>query len=85
MPYLIILNAKAFAGFMKVVFDAKEQLDIDRNDTLIMHGVLRINDAVIMFADANEQFKKSAAGIFIYMERVDAIYAKAMAHVNETG
>ena len=80
MPYLIIPNAKAFIAFMKTVFDAKEQLIIDRTETLIMHGELRINDAVIMFADATEQFKERTAGMFIYVEGVDGIYAKAMAN-----
>ncbi len=80
MPYLIIPNAKAFVTFMKTVFGAEEQLLIDRSETLIMHGELRIGPAVIMFADATEQFKERAAGMFIYVEGVDAIYAKAMAN-----
>jgi PhnB protein len=80
MPYLIIPNAKAFVSFMKTVFDAKEQLIIDRTETLIMHGELRIGDAVIMFADATEQFKERPAGMFIYVEGVDDIYAKGIAN-----
>jgi PhnB protein len=80
MPYLIVPNAKGFVSFMKSVFDAKEQLMVDRTETLIMHGELRIHDAVIMFADATEQFKERAAGMFIYVIGVDAIYAKALAN-----
>ena len=78
MPYLIIPNAKAFIAFMKTVFDAKEQLIVDRTETLIMHGELRIGDAVIMLADATEQFKERAAGMFIYVSGVDSIYEKAI-------
>ena len=80
MPYLIIPNARGFVNFMKAVFDAKEQLVIDRTETLIMHGELRIHDAVIMFADATEQFKERAAGMFIYVIGVDDIYSKAIAN-----
>jgi len=80
MPYLILPNAKAFVAFMKTVFDAQEQLIVDRTETLIMHGELRIHDAVIMFADATEQFKERAAGMFIYVEGVDTTYAKALAN-----
>ena len=80
MPYLIIPKAKAFVVFMKTVFDAQEQLVIDRTETLIMHGELRIHDAVIMFADATEQFKERPAGMFIYVKEVDAIYNKALAN-----
>ena len=57
MPYLIITDAKAFASFTEAVFAAKVDLVINRTETLIMHGELRIGDAVIMFADATEQFK----------------------------
>jgi PhnB protein len=78
MPYLIIPNAKAFSNFTKVVFDAKEQLVVDRTETLIMHGELRIQDAVIMFADATEQFKERPAGMFIYVIGVDDIFARAI-------
>lgn len=80
MPYLILPKAKAFVAFMKTVFDAQEQLIVDRTETLIMHGELRIHDAVIMFADATEQFKERAAGMFIYVEGVDTTYAKALAN-----
>ena len=80
MPYLIITNAKAFAGFAEKVFGAKVDLIIDRTETLIMHGELRIGDAVIMFADATEQFKERPAGMFIYVEGVDAVYARALAN-----
>jgi PhnB protein len=80
IPYLIISNARAFSDFVKTVFDGKEQLMVDRTETLIMHGELRIHDAVIMFADATEQFKERPAGMWIYVIGVDAIYAKAIAH-----
>ncbi len=80
MPYLIIPNAKAFIAFMKAVFNANEQLIVNRTDTLIMHGELRIGDAVIMLADATEQFNKRAAGMFIYVSGVDSIYEKAIAN-----
>jgi PhnB protein len=79
IPYLIITDARAFSNFAKAVFGAKEQLVVDRTETLIMHGELRIHDAVIMFADATEQFKERPAGMWIYVIGVDDIYAKAIA------
>ena len=78
MPYLIICNANAFLNFAKEVFNAKEQLVVPRSEGVIMHGELRINDAVIMFADATEQFAERPAGMFLYTENVDAVYAKAL-------
>jgi len=79
MPYLIVKDARAFKVFMMEVFDAKEQMLVPRNEHLIMHGELKIGDAVIMYADATEQYNERPAGMFIYVESVDKTYAAAMA------
>ena len=79
MPYLIIPGAYEFITFMKAVFGAAEQLIVPRTEGIIMHGELRIGDAVIMFADATEQFAPRPAGIFIYVDNVDETYDKALA------
>jgi PhnB protein len=79
MPYLIIPNATDFIGFMKEVFGAEEQIIVPRSEGVIMHGELRIGEAVIMFADVTEQFTARPAGIFIYVNSVDNTYNKAMA------
>jgi PhnB protein len=78
MPYLIIKNAKAFKEFMMSVFGATEQLIVPRDEHLIMHGELRIGDAVIMYADSTEKYKERPSGMFIYMENVDNTYKAAM-------
>lgn len=64
MPYMIIPKATDFIGFMKEVFGAKEQIIVPRSEGVIMHGELRIGDAVIMFADVTEQFTARPVGIF---------------------
>lgn len=79
MPYIIVTGAYEFITFMKAVFGADEQLVVPRSEGIIMHGELRIGDAVIMFANASEQFGPRPAGIFIYVENVDATYEKALA------
>lgn len=78
MPYLIIPNAYLFIDFMKNVFGAETQVIVPRSEGVIMHGELKIGDAVIMFADTTEQFESRPAGIFIYMDSVDDTYKKAM-------
>lgn len=79
MPYLIIPDAQGFIHFMHEVFDAKLQMSVPRSEGVIMHGELRIGDSVIMFADSTEQFAARPAGIFIFMEQIDALYEKALA------
>ena len=78
MPYIIIPNAYKFIEFMKNVFGATEQAIIPRSEGVIMHGELRIGDAVVMFADTTEQIAARPAGIFIYVENTDDTYKKAM-------
>lgn len=79
MPYLIIPNASGFIAFMVHVFGAVEQLQVPRTEGVIMHGELRIGGSVIMFADSTEEFSPRPAGMFIYVDNVDEVYARAMA------
>jgi len=79
MPYMIVPKAYEFIAFMKGVFGAEEQIIVPRSEGVIMHGELRIGDAVIMFADVTEQFDARPAGIFIYVDDVDETYKKALA------
>lgn len=79
MPYLIIPDAAGFIVFMKEVFDAEEQIIVPRSEGVIMHGELRIGDAVIMFADVTPEFAARPAGIFIYVDSVEDTYKKAIA------
>lgn len=78
MPYLIVPNATDFIAFMKEVFGAEEQIVVPRSEGVIMHGELRIGDAVIMFADVTPEFGARGAGLFIYVENVGDTYIKAI-------
>ena len=78
MPYLIVPNATDFIRFMKEVFGAEEQIIVPRSQGVIMHGELRIGDAVIMFADVTPEFTARPAGMFIYVENVGDTYIKAI-------
>lgn len=78
MPYLILKDSKGFYDFAKSVFNATEQLIAPAEDGSIMHGEIKIHDAVIMFAQATETWKEKPAGMFIYVEKVDAIYKQAL-------
>lgn len=78
MPYFIIPHAHQFIDFMKNVFGAEIQIIVPRSEGVIMHGELKIGDAVIMFADTTEQIGSRPSGIFIYMDSVDETYKKAM-------
>jgi PhnB protein len=78
MPYLILNEAKAFLNFAKTVFDAKEQLIVPGENEIIQHGELKIDDAVIMFAQAGETWSEKTAGMYIYVKNVNSVYQKAL-------
>ena len=80
MPYLIVNNAKGFLSFAKEVFEATEQLIVPSESGQIMHGEIRIGDAVIMFAQATEDWKSKSAGMFLYVENLDKVYQAAVDH-----
>jgi uncharacterized glyoxalase superfamily protein PhnB len=78
MPYLVLRNAKAFAEFAKSVFGATEQLIVPDDNDDVMHGELKIHDAVVMFAGSSDQFPEKSAGMYVYVENVDEVYQRAL-------
>ena len=79
MPYLILDKATAFLDFAKNAFGAKEQLIVPGEDSRsIMHGEIKIHDAVIMFANSTEVWKQKTSGMFIFVDNLDNVYMKAL-------
>ena len=75
MPYLVLDDAPAFLTYAKKVFGATEQMIVPGEiGRAIMHGEIKIGDAVIMFATSNEAWKQKTAGMFIYVDDVDRAY-----------
>src|SRR5476649_2671936 len=80
MPYLIVENAAAFIEFTQKVFGAEEKFKAMRDEHTIMHAEISIGGSVIMIADATEIYKPQPAGLFVYVDDCDAVYAKAIAN-----
>ena len=78
MPYLILNKVDDFIDFAKAVFNATEQLIGPREDKSIMHGEIKIGDAVLMIAQSTEHWHQKNAGMFIFVEDVDAVYRLAI-------
>ena len=74
MPYLIIQGAYKFIDFMKAVFNAEVRYLAPREEGVIMHAELQIQDAVIMFCDATPDYKAFPGSVFLYLEGVDKIF-----------
>lgn len=80
VPYLVIRNAAKFIDFTEMVFDARLETKQMRDETLIMHGEVRIRDSVIMFADATEQWPEQPCSLFITVADADGVFQKALDH-----
>lgn len=78
MPYLIVKGTIDFKQFMEQVFEAQEQLLVPDKQGNVMHGELRIGNAVIMYAEAGDQFPVMNAGIYIHVADADVSYQKAL-------
>ena len=78
-PYLIVSDAKATLEFLRAAFDAAPLRVIERPDGSLMHAEARIDDTVVMLADAVEGWPAVPAHVHIYVSDVDASYARALA------
>lgn len=85
-PYLVCEDAAAAIAFYKKVFGAQELYPpMPAPGGKIGHAELRIGDAVVMLADATEEFKGprtfggSPVSLLLYVQDVDAIFRAAVA------
>ena len=77
--YLIVSDANRLIGFLKDVFGAVEKFRAQRpGGSAIMHAEVQIGDSMIEMADANEKVPSRPAALHIYVNDVDAVYAKAL-------
>jgi PhnB protein len=77
-PYLIVNGAQATIDFLVVVFGARPLRIIPGDSGKIKHGEVRIDDTVVMLADAIEGWPAVPAHVHIYVADVDATYARAL-------
>jgi uncharacterized glyoxalase superfamily protein PhnB len=78
--YLIVSDANRLIGFLKDVFGAVEKFRAQApGGSAIMHAEVRIGDSMIEMADANEKFPPRPAALHVYVDDVDAVFARALA------
>jgi uncharacterized glyoxalase superfamily protein PhnB len=80
-PYLIVNGAGATIEFLVNVFDAVELRRFPDAVGKLMHAEVRIDDTVVMLADAAEGWPPASTHVHIYVPDVDATYKRAL----ETG
>lgn len=78
-PYLVVPDADAELRFLTAAFGATEQLCHRNKDNSVMHAELRIGDSLIMLGQAGDTWKPLTAALYLWIDDVDKVYAKALA------
>ena len=77
-PMLIATPAEDLVTFIKEVFGAEERLRMPMPGGLLGHCELLLNGGLVMVSDAMEPFEANKTGVHVYVDDVDATYAKAI-------
>jgi PhnB protein len=78
-PYLIVHGAAGTIEFLETVFGAVELRRFATPDGSVMHAEVRIDDTVVMIADAADGWPPVASHVHVYVPDVDATYKRALA------
>lgn len=78
-PYLIVSGAQALIDFLKATFGVTELRRMDAADGRVMHAEVRIDDTVVMLADASPGWPAAEVHVHVYVPDVDATYQRALA------
>ena len=77
-PYLIVNGAGATIEFLVNVFGAVELRRFPDAAGKLLHAGVRIDDTVVMIADAGEGWPPVPSHVHIYVRDVDATYKRAL-------
>jgi PhnB protein len=77
-PSFCIEGAQEFIDFIKQVFNAQDRFKMDGPGGKIMHAELSIGDSALMVADAQPQWPAKSNSLYVYVDDVDAAYARAL-------
>jgi uncharacterized glyoxalase superfamily protein PhnB len=76
--YIVASGAQRVIDFLKKTFDAAELRRFDMPDGSIMHAEVRIDDSVVMIADAGGAYPAFPVWLHVYVDDVDATYRRAL-------
>lgn len=78
-PYLLVDGAEGTIDFLVRVFGAERLRRFDAPDGKVRHAEVRIDDTVVMVADAVEGWPSVPANVHVYVPDVDATWREAIA------
>jgi PhnB protein len=78
-PYLVVDGAMALVTFLEQVFDAERLRMVPGEEGRLRHGEVRLDDTVVMIADALPGWPPTPSHLHVYVPDVDAVFARALA------
>jgi uncharacterized glyoxalase superfamily protein PhnB len=78
-PYLIVKDAARTIRFLSETFDAVELRKYPNDQGKVRHAEVRIDDTVVMLADAAPEWPSLDAHVHVYVRDVDQTYRRALA------
>jgi PhnB protein len=75
---LTMSDAKATIAFLKKAFGAKTRALMESPDGKVMHSEVEIGDSLLMITDQMMEEPVRPASFFLYVEKVDKVFAKAV-------
>ena len=78
-PYLIVDDAAALIAFLSATFRATELSRQTQPDGSIGHTEMKIGDSIVMLSQSRGPWKAMPCMVYVYLEDVDAVYARALA------
>lgn len=77
-PYLIVDGASETIDFLTNVFGGEELRRFPDSAGKVIHAEVRIDDTVVMIADAAEGWPPLRSHVHVYVPDVDATYQRAL-------
>ena len=77
-PYLTVPQAPRQIDFLKQAFGAQEVERMALPDGRVMHAEVKIGDSIVMMGEANDKWPAMPACLYLYVDDVDATYARAL-------
>lgn len=79
-PYFVVEGAGRFFDFLENVFGATALRRYDGDGGKIVHAEAKVEDSVIMFADATEQWPANKLLVHVYVKDVAGVYERAVSY-----
>lgn len=79
-PYFMLDDSKKFSDMLAHVFGAVKKRTHNRDDGSLMHAEMQIDDSIIMFSQATEQYPAYTFWMHVYVPDVDKTFEKAIGY-----